>query len=335
MALKDMIINGLILLLNIISIYLLVKTITTNENDYKKNKILLLVNQIILGIISLYLFVFIYQHNLDMFGEIIAALPLIINTVSIVLFLVLKNNIRINKKYKFSILSIIAIICGLITTLVNLNTIRIHILCNYNKSVQEIMYNNYNQKEAKEFYENINEALDLEGFDLKCLNINSMWKDRDHNDRYRVNLFDDCKSEFLPANQLVVVPNNENKTKIDRIYWQFNDDVEIDYYKDGKQVDEFKYIYVSSLYKDELRSELKSKFENEVKEDLKSPSSAIFTYNNFTYNTNTKRFTIEGWVEGQNSFGAMVKQKFKLNLKPCNDKGCNYYHLDYDFIYYN
>ena len=65
------------------------------------------------------------------------------------------------------------------------------------------------------------------------------------------------------------------------------------------------------------------------KEKLKSPSSAIFTYNQLKYSPSEKRFKIYGWVEGQNSFGAMVKEDFILTLKPCKKDYCDWYSLDY------
>ena len=83
------------------------------------------------------------------------------------------------------------------------------------------------------------------------------------------------------------------------------------------------------LYTDMPAQEIKERFENDVKERLKSPSSAVFTYNDFNYLKNENRFYYDGWVEGQNSFGAMVKEDFILKLIPCNNNYCDYYSLDY------
>lgn len=87
------------------------------------------------------------------------------------------------------------------------------------------------------------------------------------------------------------------------------------------------------LYNDMPPYPIKDYFEKDVKEKLKSPSSAIFTYNNFGYIKSENRFYYDGWVEGQNSFGAMVKEDFILKLIPCNEDYCDWYSLDYEWYF--
>ena len=50
-----------------------------------------------------------------------------------------------------------------------------------------------------------------------------------------------------------------------------------------KFMNDFVYLYNAMLYTDEPPYPIKDYFENDIKENLKSPSSATFTYNNINH----------------------------------------------------
>ena len=128
--------------------------------------------------------------------------------------------------------------------------------------------------------------------------------------------------------------NQNDKTKVKRIYWQFNktEGIEIDFYKAGEQVEDFFYVYNCAIMGDEPSIPIQESFEEDVRSKLKSPSSAIFTYNEQRYSPTEKRFYLYGWVEAQNSFSAMVRTDFVITLLPCNDEDyCDWY----EGVYYS
>jgi hypothetical protein len=53
--------------------------------------------------------------------------------------------------------------------------------------------------------------------------------------------------------------------------------------------------------------------ENEVKENLKAPSTASFSNISVSQNGNT--WTVTGYVDAQNSFGAMIRSSFKVVIE--------------------
>lgn len=56
-----------------------------------------------------------------------------------------------------------------------------------------------------------------------------------------------------------------------------------------------------------------------VRQNLKSPSTAKFckyTEASCTYNASTNYWTVTGWVDAQNSFGATIRQNFTAKFQP-------------------
>ncbi len=303
------------------------------ENNYKKNNYLkrkysIIIYQLIAGLAIVY----VYERVNDVLPQVLVLLSLIINTMSIIIFMFKSSSIRKELKKRFSVLSVLAVFCGLFFSVLYSYALYNNINLGYENDLREILYlGDYDKEEAKEFLNNIYSALNKDeklnvGF---CLSLYDIWKDRDKENTYVININETCTSSNLPANATKVEVYDNDKTKIKKIYWDFNDNIDIVLYDDGKQVKDFKYLYSAMLYTDMPAQEIKERFENDVKERLKSPSSAVFTYNDFNYLKNENRFYYDGWVEGQNSFGAMVKEDFILKLIPCNNNYCDYYSLDY------
>ena len=185
----------------------------------------------------------------------------------------------------------------------------------------------YDKEEAEDLLDNIYDALEVND-DLECLELYGIWEDDNHDNTYYINLKETCTGYYLPVNSLKMEVDSKDETEVTRIYWQFNDTLQIDYFN-NKQVPEFTYIYHASIYDEEPEGAVKYLFEKEVKEELISPSTAIFTYNNFHFLKTQNRFAFSGWVESQNTYGAMIKKEFLITILPCNATSCNYGELNY------
>lgn len=309
-------------------------SITTNNNktSYRKKKYILIIYQLLAGIII----VIGYEKIDSMIPQLLLLLSLIINTISLIIFMFKYNEQRKMIHLRISIISILAIICGIIFSVIYTLEFITNVNMVYSNDIREILYlNKYDKKEAKELLHNIYSTLHKdERLDIgSCLSLYGIWEDRERDNIYVVNIKEICENSYFPPNAMKIEINNQDKTKIEKIYWDFNDDIDIVLYENDKQVDDFVYLYNAILYNDMPPYPIKDYFENDVKEKLKSPSSAIFTYNSFRYNKNENRFYYDGWVEGQNSFGAMVKEDFMLKLIPCNEDYCDWYSLDYEWYF--
>ncbi len=308
------------------------ESIITNEkkSDYIKKKIILIIYQLIAGIVI----VIGFEKIDDMITQLVLLLSLIINTISLIIFMIKNNAQRKSINIRFSIISLLAIICGLFFSVIYTLSFINKVSLGYDSEIREILYlETYNKKEAEQFLQNIYTALHSEErLDIgSCLSLYGIWEDKEKENTYIVNLEETCKSAYLPANALKIEVNKQDKTKIEKIYWDFNDSIDIILYENDKQVNDFKYLYYAILYTDTPVYPIKDYFENDVKEYLKSPSSATFTYNSFRYIESENRFYYDGWVEAQNSFGAIVKEDFELKLIPCNNDYCDWYSLDYEW----
>ena len=300
--------------------------------DYKKKKYILIIYQLLAGIII----VIGYERIDSMIPQILLLLSLIINTVALIVFMIKYNEQRKTIKLRISIISILAIICGVVFSL-NYTISFIHkVDMGYSSDIREIRYlNTYDKKEAKDFLQNIYSSLHKdERLDIgSCLSLYGIWEDREKENTYIVNIEETCESSYFPPNAMKIEVNSQDKTKVEKVYWDFNKDIDIVLYENGKQVNDFVYLYNAMLYTDVPPYPIKDYFEQDVKEYLKSPSSATFTYNSFRYLESENRFYFDGWVEAQNSFGAIVKENFKLKLVPCNEEYCDWYSLDYEWSF--
>ena len=310
------------------------ESIITNEkkSDYIKKKIILIIYQLIAGIVI----VIGFEKIDDMITQLVLLLSLIINTISLIIFMIKNNAQRKSLNIRFSIISFLAIICGLFFsanyTLSFINKVSL----GYDSEIREILYlETYNKKEAEQFLQNIYSSLHKdERLDIgSCLSLYGIWEDREKENTYIVNIEETCESSYFPPNAMKIEINSQDKTKVEKVYWDFNKDIDIVLYENGKQVNDFVYLYNAMLYTDVPPYPIKDYFEQDVKEYLKSPSSATFTYNSFRYLESENRFYFDGWVEAQNSFGAIVKEDFKLKLIPCNEEYCDWYSLNYEWSF--
>jgi len=292
------------------------------ESSYNKLKILLIIYELILGISI----VFVFEKADEFLPELLILLSLILNTISLIIFNIKNNNIRKELNKSISFISICAIICGLFFSINYTIQIFTHLNNTYDSDLREILYlGNYDKIEAKELLYNIYKALNRE--DRNDLELYGIWKDENDEDTYYINLRDTNYGSYLSPNAIKV--EVEDKTKVKRIYWQFDDTVELTFYEYGEQVEEFEYLYVVSSVLTDTINPIKDEFEEKVKNNLKAPSSAIFTYTGIKYDTYDNRFYHYGYVESQNSFGAMIKTEFEIELRPYTGDEYRYYPIDY------
>ena len=310
------------------------ESIITNEkkSDYIKKKIILIIYQLIAGIVI----VIGFEKIDDMITQLVLLLSLIINTISLIIFMIKNNAQRKSLNIRFSIISFLAIICGLFFSAIYTLSFINKVSLGYDSEIREILYlETYNKKEAEQFLQNIYSSLHKdERLDIgSCLSLYGIWEDRKKENTYIVNIEETCESSYFPPNAMKIEINSQDKTKVEKVYWDFNKDIDIVLYENGKQVNDFVYLYNAMLYTDVPPYPIKDYFEQDVKEYLKSPSSATFTYNSFRYLESENRFYFDGWVEAQNSFGAIVKEDFKLKLIPCNEEYCDWYSLNYEWSF--
>lgn len=310
------------------------ESIITNEkkSDYIKKKSILIIYQLIAGIVI----VIGFEKIDDMITQLVLLLSLIINTISLIIFMIKNNAQRKSLNIRFSIISLLAIICGLFFSAIYTLSFINKVSLGYDSEIREILYlETYNKKEAEQFLQNIYSSLHKdERLDIgSCLSLYGIWEDREKENTYIVNIEETCESSYFPPNAMKIEINSQDKTKVEKVYWDFNKDIDIVLYENGKQVNDFVYLYNAMLYTDVPPYPIKDYFEQDVKEYLKSPSSATFTYNSFRYLESENRFYFDGWVEAQNSFGAIVKEDFKLKLVPCNEEYCDWYSLNYEWSF--
>lgn len=313
-------------LLFILSLFCDLKRYTIVKNS-------LLIYQIIAGISI----IFIFEKSNDFFEELFILLSLILNTLSLIIFNIKNNKYRKELKKMISILSIFAILFGFIFSINYTISIIRHVSLGYDEDLRNILIlGDYDQGEAKDLLNNIYHALRKDSDSEDCLNLYDIIEDTEKENEYFINVYVTCDSMYFPPNATKMIVNDKDKTKIEKIYWQFNDDIEITFYENKKQVPEYKYIFLNAMYSDEPQPEVKENFENDVKSKLKSPSSAKFTYSEFSYNQSNNRFLFNGYVESQNSYGAIMKEEFILNILPCQDEEtCSSNDLNYSWYFTN
>ena len=70
--------------------------------------------------------------------------------------------------------------------------------------------------------------------------------------------------------------------------------------------------------------------ESEVKENLKSPSTADFSpYSETTITNDGDEWTVKGWVDAQNGFGAMIRSTYIVKFTMT---GTDRYIVDYCYV---
>lgn len=297
---------------------------------YKFHILLLNIFELVLGISI----VFIFERVDEFTPQLITLLSLIINTLNLIIFNIKEHKKRKEYKVRISIISIPAILCGLIFSVYYVFYIFYKTELTYEADLREIMYlEKYDVDEAEDLLDSIYDALEIRD-DLNCVELYGIWETDNLDNTYNINIKETCTSYYLPVNSLRMEVYEDDETEVKRIYWQFNDNIQIDYFADGKQISEFYYIYHASIYDEEPAGNIKTRFESQIKENIQSPSTAIFTYNNFHYFKEQNRFAFSGWVESQNTYGAMIKKDFLITILPCKDN-CEYGELDYKWEWLN
>lgn len=297
---------------------------TSYQRKYRIQIFLLNVLELIIGISIVFIFEWVDEFT----PQLITLISLIINTLSIIIFNIKETKKRKQNQVRISIISILATLCGLAFSTIYIFSLSHKSTLGYESDIREIMYlEEYDKEEAEDLLDNIYDALEVND-DLECLELYGIWEDNNHDNTYYINLKETCTGYYLPVNSLKMEVDSKDETEVTRIYWQFNDTLQIDYYN-NKQVHEFTYIYHASIYDEEPEGTIKYLFEKEVKEELISPSTAIFTYNDFYYFREQNRFAFSGWVESQNTYGAMIKKEFLITILPCNEDSCSYDELGY------
>lgn len=315
-----------------LSVTLFVFSLICDHHHYTIIKISLIIYQLLLGISI----IFVFEKADSFFEELFILLSLIINTISLIVFNIKNNKIRKDLKKMISILSIPAIICGLIFSINYTVTIIKRANIGYDSDLREVInLGDYNKGEAKDLLNNLYYALRKDKDSEDCLKLYGIWKDENKDNEYFINVYVTCDSMYFPPNATKMVVNDRDETKIERIYWQFNDETEITLYENKKQVEDYNYIFLNAMYSDEPAPDLKSNFENDIKGKLKSPSSAKFTYDNLSYNSYDHRFSFTGYVESENSYGAHNKEEFLLNILPCEGDTCRGNNLNYSWYFTN
>lgn len=289
-----------------------------NNNSFKKyyksRKIILLLYQIILGISI----VLIFEVLRTIITELVVLTSLIINTINILLFNIINNRKRKDCKIMISIMSILAIILGTIFSVNYIIQFKNHSSHENREDLQAVLnLEEYDKDDAEDLLENIYESISGEK-DNYCLNLYNIMEEK--RDTYTIWIYDKCRSMYMPVNSLYMEIDNKDETEVKRIYWQFNDELQIDIFNIDKTNYNTKYYYIASMYDEEPHPYIKRNFEQEIKEQLISPSSAIFTYNGIRYSTNANKFVFTGWVESQNEYSAMIKKDFKLVIEASYDK---------------
>ena len=333
MLLTIILLKAILIIALCLSIFLFILSLFCDTKKFSIIKISLIIYQIILGIFI----IFIFNWSNSFFDELFILFSLIINTISLITFNIKNNKIRKELKKMISIISILAILCGIAFS-INYTLVLIrHASIGYDSALRTITsLNNYNKNEAQDLLTNIYHALRKDKDEEDCLKLYDIWKDEEKENEYFINVYVTCDSMYFPPNATKMVVNDKDKTKIERIYWQFNDDIEITFYENKKQVENYNYIFLNAMYSEEPQPEIKNSFEKDIKSKLKSPNSAQYTYENISYNESNQRFSFKGYVESQNSYGALVKEDFILNILPCEEENtCRGNNLNYSWYFTN
>lgn len=91
----------------------------------------------------------------------------------------------------------------------------------------------------------------------------------------------------------------------------------IKFYENGQKVEDLK----NRLLTTEEKTQLKSWAEDNIKQILKSPSSAEFPgglltpFEDWSFSKNATTYTVSSYVDSQNSFGAMIRSQFVITYE--------------------
>ena len=300
-------------------------------NKIKKLNNIKSVILLIVGILYFYsaTYIFNYPYNDGILAEKwqrYAMIGLTICIVTMIIFVI--KNLALKQKNSLNWLIIIGTLIGIVYDIGILNSYIEQCAYEHNNNIFWIIYDNkFTVPEAKII---LNQIYDIFEGDESNIEVYSIRKE-DKMYTYGMNI--SISSELLDDSNASIYFYIEMKnTKITRIYYQWNDNVEIEVFNlyEGGKVDNFIYHINCLSFEQEPPYHIKGRFEEEIKERLKSPSSAIFTYESRRYSEREKRYYYYGYVESQNEYGAMIKRNFYLKILP---KQVEYYWQIYQTDY--
>lgn len=294
------------------------------EKPTKKKGIILLITIIVLaisaGILSFVLIGFStsdhYFYNFDPFdykdlllqGLIMLGVNILILIISIIILIKLfLNKDKLYKKF-IVIITMLAIVisCSLYVPKYLYSTTLKH-----DASLKVLIDEGYNKEEAKVIKEDIfklfnNLPSSFQEEYVPYLNISYISKRDNGNYIFTI-------SDYYNGFGLEVKMSNN---KIQDVYWDFNENIKLYYIYNGEKTqfaDYYMKVYLVEYFEG-IDYELKQSIEKDIKEKLKSPSSAEFSYQLF-YNQQTTLLYYKVSVDSQNSFGAMVRTDFRVEFK--------------------
>lgn len=321
-------------LLKIILIIIFILTIVlffyTLFNDKKKN----LLNNILLIFYELFLVLMTYLtykwSNL-FFDNITILLSLIFNTISL---LTLNIKLKIKKELNIvcCIISIITIIFGLLITF-NYSQILIRRTSLTSEKEINIMMSldDFTASEASDLLSNIYIALN-NNKDNNCLKLYKIEKDNDKENEYFINIYETCSDLSLPSNEIKMIIDNKDKTKINKIYWNFKNEIEFTLYEDNKQVENYDYLFNLALNTRSIPLLLKDAFEQDITAKLIPSDYTKITYTDINYSTVDNYFYYNGTVESQTTKKSIVTEEFVVNIKMCEEK-CSVGNYNYSWYF--
>lgn len=178
----------------------------------------------------------------------------------------------------------------------------------------------FDLKDAKKIDKKIDELFERYTFDTQIYYVDDL------GDNHYIFYVDDYEG----YHELNVILDD---CKLKDVWWDFNEDYDLYLYQDSKPT-EMKDYYIKILSYAFASSELgtksgylESRIKEDIKEMLKAPSSANFEgFDKLYYDSDSNSFYYIIDVDSQNSFGTMVRTKFKVNLRDKVDT----IDLDYD-----
>ena len=260
-----------------------------------------------------------YFYNYDYYykdyllqGKIMLSINFIIIAISIfIIFKLFKNKESILSK----ILIFICVGITFISSGIYMSKYLYAKKFDFDNCIKELVDNNFKIEQAKKIK---NELYDIMFYDIQISNDeytkNEMRIDlENYNSDYMI-----FNVDFGYGKQNFKLYIKINDDKIENIYWQFNDDINLFYYKDYKE-NKNKNYYLQA-YMGLIEEDIKE----DIKEKLKAPTSAIFGEFELYYVSDDDVFYYLVDVNSQNSFGAMVRTKFRIDLINTNTNEVDY-----------
>lgn len=250
---------------------------------------------------------------------------IIIAIFSIILMTkLIKNKEHIIKKILLSI----CIVITLISSTIYLNKFSYATYLNYDISIKTLINNGYTIEESKEIAKELHDIMfaNIErNYYVKYDKyINIVEINDTPNDNYKEFVLTEAYEAYSPSSFSLYVLITNNKIK--NIYWNFNDSIKIYFYENYQKntnIDYYTKVY-ANYYIDDFNYILNKSIQNDIKSVLKAPSTATIYPPRLSYNSNSDTFYYTVDVDSQNSFGAMIRGSYRVDLKDSNDSILNY-----------